>query len=170
MSEMLPTAYLHPRARAAQLRVGDVERNAVCDQLSAQFAAGRLTQFELEDRLSGAMAAQTRFELDRLIADLPTPVVPLRSAPLPAVVPRTGWTGLDVVTLLVLLSAFPIALLGAAFVITGMGAASVWIAVATTVVAGTIGATGVHLAHRSWSRHDERVRTEVRASGADSRR
>ena len=91
-------------------------------------------------------------------------------APVPAVVTRTGWTALDIVALLVLLGALPIALLGAAIVVTGMGAATVWIAVATTLVAGTIGATGVHLAHRSSSRHDERIRTEVRASGGDSRR
>lgn len=169
MSEMLPTAYLHPRARAAQLRVGDAERNAVCEQLSAQFAAGRLSQFELEDRLSGAMAAQTRFDLDRLTADLPTPVAALRPAPVPDVVPRTGWTALDVMALLVLLGALPIALLGAAFVVTGMGAATVWIAVLTTLVAGTIGATAVHLAHRSASRHDERIRSELRASGTESR-
>ncbi len=165
---MLPTTYPHPRTPSAQLRVGDVERNTACEQLSAQFAAGRLSPFELEDRLSAAMAARTRLDLDRLTADLPSPVAMVRPAPTP-VMPRTGWSAIDVLALLALIGAVPIALLGAAFVITGMGATTVWIAVLTTLVATTIGATGVHLAHRSTARHDERVRAEVRAPGVDPR-
>ena len=52
-------------------RVSEQERTAVGDELSAQFAVGRLDPTELEHRLSAAIIAQTRHDLGRLLRDLP---------------------------------------------------------------------------------------------------
>ncbi len=58
-------------ATDAHIRVSDAERNAVADQLSTHFGAGRLDQTEFEDRMNSAMTAKTRAELPPLLADLP---------------------------------------------------------------------------------------------------
>lgn len=59
-----------------ELRVGDRERAAAAERLSAHHAAGRLSVDELEQRLERANAAVYAHELDELEADLPrrTPV------------------------------------------------------------------------------------------------
>lgn len=54
-----------------ELRAGDGERDAVAGRLKDQFAAGRLSIDELDQRLADAYAAVTRGELRRLVADLP---------------------------------------------------------------------------------------------------
>ena len=53
------------------LRVGDAERDHAAALLRAQFAAGRLTPDEFDDRLSAALGAVTFAELDRILDDLP---------------------------------------------------------------------------------------------------
>ena len=59
-----------------ELRVGDRERAAAAERLSAHHAAGRLSVDELEQPLERANAAVFAHELDELEADLPrrTPV------------------------------------------------------------------------------------------------
>lgn len=53
-------------------RIGDVERSAVCEELSAHFAAGRLSDEDLEYRLTMAVHAVTGEDLHRLTMDLPS--------------------------------------------------------------------------------------------------
>lgn len=66
------------------LRVGDAEREAVADELREHYAQGRLTLEDFQRRLDAALAAKTRGELDRLIADLPHARTPGRPLPAPA--------------------------------------------------------------------------------------
>jgi hypothetical protein len=56
---------------AGGYRVGDADRNRTADLLKEAHAAGYLTLEEVDDRLGTALAARTRGELDRLVADLP---------------------------------------------------------------------------------------------------
>src|SRR3954470_9448117 len=60
------------------IRIGDRERAAATERLSAHHAAGRLNVDELEQRLERANSAVFAHELDTLEADLPrrTPGVP----------------------------------------------------------------------------------------------
>ena len=55
------------------LRVSDAERNEVVERLSAYFSEGRLDQAEFDERVSQAMTAKTRGDLDGLFDDLPDP-------------------------------------------------------------------------------------------------
>jgi Domain of unknown function (DUF1707) len=55
------------------IRVSDVERNAVTERLAAHYSDGRLDQAEFDERVSRAMAAKTRGDLDGLFDDLPDP-------------------------------------------------------------------------------------------------
>jgi hypothetical protein len=54
--------------------VGHEERERVVHVLMQQYAEGRLTPGELDDRSARARQARTYTDLDRLVADLP--VVP----------------------------------------------------------------------------------------------
>jgi Domain of unknown function (DUF1707) len=54
-----------------RVRVGDREREAAVERLSAHAAAGRLTVAELEERVDRAQAAVDAGELRELEADLP---------------------------------------------------------------------------------------------------
>jgi Domain of unknown function (DUF1707) len=56
---------------AGGYRVGDADRNRTADLLKEAHAAGYLTLEEVDERLSTALAARTRGELDRLVVDLP---------------------------------------------------------------------------------------------------
>jgi Domain of unknown function (DUF1707) len=58
---------------SSDLRVGDAERSAVVERLSAHAAAGRLTVEELEERVAAAHAAVHARDLERLERDLPAP-------------------------------------------------------------------------------------------------
>ena len=151
-----------------------VERNAVCDELSAQFAAGRLPTFELDQRLSFAVNARTRVDLQRLTARPaaagrsaacrpPAVAAPMRAA-------YAAWTGLDIVSLLALIGALPLALLGAMIVVGSVDQSTAWIAVldhpGRRDDRGGRGAPGPS----RLARHDARIRAELRASGDDSRR
>ena len=53
------------------LRVSDQQRDQAAQQLREHFAAGRLTQDELDERVQAAYAARTEPDLDSLLADLP---------------------------------------------------------------------------------------------------
>ncbi|MEO7589010.1 MAG: DUF1707 domain-containing protein [Arachnia sp.] len=53
------------------IRVGDVERDEVASLLADHFAAGRLTRPEFDQRMTEALAARTRGELDHVLLDLP---------------------------------------------------------------------------------------------------
>jgi hypothetical protein len=59
------------RVSAAEVRVGDAERQDAASQLQDHFAAGRLTWDELDERLGVAWAARTAGELSALFTDLP---------------------------------------------------------------------------------------------------
>lgn len=55
----------------ADVRVGDPEREAVVELLAEHYAHGRLGHDDLELRTRTALAATTRGELTRVVADLP---------------------------------------------------------------------------------------------------
>jgi DUF1707 SHOCT-like domain len=59
------------RQGAGGYRVGDADRDRTADLLKEAHAAGYLTLEEVDERLGTALAARTRGELDRLVADLP---------------------------------------------------------------------------------------------------
>ena len=54
-----------------QVRVSDAERDAVVARLNDATGEGRLTIEEFSERVSAALAAKTRGDLDVLLADLP---------------------------------------------------------------------------------------------------
>jgi hypothetical protein len=56
---------------AGGYRVGDADRNRTADLLKEAHADGYLTLEEVDQRLTAALAARTRGELDELVADLP---------------------------------------------------------------------------------------------------
>jgi ferric-dicitrate binding protein FerR (iron transport regulator) len=64
------------------VRIGTAEREAAASALSEHFAAGRLDQDELEERLDRAYAAKTGADLEPLFQDLPWPASPV-TAPEP---------------------------------------------------------------------------------------
>jgi hypothetical protein len=55
----------------AELRVSDQDRERVGRELREHFAAGRLTEDELDERVQAAYEARTEGELEALTADLP---------------------------------------------------------------------------------------------------
>lgn len=59
------------RPESAALRVSDADRDAVATELSQHFQDGRLDQAEFDERLTAAMSAKRRSDLDGLLADLP---------------------------------------------------------------------------------------------------
>ncbi|HSV67525.1 MAG TPA: DUF1707 domain-containing protein [Mycobacteriales bacterium] len=58
---------------ASAIRIGDAERVAAATALGDHYAAGRLDQAELDERITAAYAARTQPELDTLFHDLPEP-------------------------------------------------------------------------------------------------
>jgi hypothetical protein len=62
------------------VHASDGERDEVVALLQRNFADGRLTQTELEERMGAALAARTRDQLRALTADLPDEVRPARAA------------------------------------------------------------------------------------------
>ena len=59
-----------------EVRVGDADREAAIVKLRSHCADGRLTLDEFSDRVTLAYEARTTADLERLMADLPTPVEP----------------------------------------------------------------------------------------------
>ncbi len=53
------------------LRLSDAERQAAVDQLGEQFAVGRLTREEFDERSDAVWSAKTQGDLSPLFADLP---------------------------------------------------------------------------------------------------
>jgi hypothetical protein len=71
-----------------RMRASDADRESVTARLRDHYAEGRLTQDELDERVSAALGAKTFGELRTLTTDLPGPVpVPPRT---PA---RPQWGG-----------------------------------------------------------------------------
>lgn len=71
---MQPRPESAPRpSRRPELRIGDAERDRVCDVLAEHFQAGRLTAEEFDQRAGSAVNAVTEGDLRRLLADLPEP-------------------------------------------------------------------------------------------------
>jgi hypothetical protein len=56
---------------AADLRASDEERERAVQEIQQHFAAGRLSQEELDERVQAAYGAQTQDELNALRRDLP---------------------------------------------------------------------------------------------------
>jgi DUF1707 SHOCT-like domain len=64
-----------------RMRVSDADREAVTGRLRDHYAEGRLTQDELDERVSAALSAKTFGQLRTLTTDLPGPApVPPRTA------------------------------------------------------------------------------------------
>ena len=53
------------------LRVSDEQRERAAQEIREHFAAGRLTDEELSDRVQAAYAARTQGDLNAVLADLP---------------------------------------------------------------------------------------------------
>jgi hypothetical protein len=56
-----------------RIRISDAEREQVAARLREHFAEGRLTQDELDDRISATFDAKTYGDLRHVLADLPGP-------------------------------------------------------------------------------------------------
>lgn len=56
-----------------ELRIGDRERDEAVSYLREHHSTGRLDTLEFDDRMSKALEARTRRELDQLFLDLPYP-------------------------------------------------------------------------------------------------
>jgi uncharacterized membrane protein len=78
-----------------RIRVSDADRDRVTARLREHFAEGRLTQDELDERISAALNAKTFGDLRPVMADLPEPApVPSRAgAPRPWAGPPHTWGG-----------------------------------------------------------------------------
>jgi hypothetical protein len=154
-------APLVPLPAALHQRAGDADRSAVCDQLAAHYAAGRLREDELDARLSAAVSAPTLVELRRLVSDLPTlsPAAP-RPAPVPVGV---RWSVLDVVALLAVLGCLGFAGLAILALSAGGSPGLVVAGFLGGSVAAVGGAALAHLAHRGWQR--TLARTAAEAAG-----
>jgi Domain of unknown function (DUF1707) len=72
-----------------RIRVSDADRDRVAARLRDHFAEGRLTQDELDERLSAALNAKTFGDLRGLMTDLPEPAPVMPPAgPSPRTAPR----------------------------------------------------------------------------------
>jgi hypothetical protein len=150
---------LVPLPAGLHQRAGDADRSAVCDQLAAHYAAGRLREDELDARLSAAVSAPTLVELRRLVSDLPSPTAP---APPPAPLPYGArWSVLDVVALLAVVGCLGFA--GVALL--AVGASGSPGLVVAGLLGGSVAAVGgaalAHLAHRGWQQTLQRAAAEA---------
>jgi hypothetical protein len=89
---LMSTSHESP-SPAGSLRIGDAERVAAATALGDHFAAGRIDQDELDERLAAAYAARTYADIDPLFADLPEPrpARPEPPTPVPAYQPRHSY-------------------------------------------------------------------------------
>jgi uncharacterized membrane protein len=65
----------------SSLRLSDAERQAAVDQLGEQFAVGRLTREEFDERSDAVWSAKTRGDLSPVFADLPSQAPRAASGP-----------------------------------------------------------------------------------------
>jgi hypothetical protein len=66
-------------AGPSELRTSDQDRERAAQELREHFAAGRITETELSERVQAAYNARTEEELRKLLSDLPRlPVSPLQ--------------------------------------------------------------------------------------------
>lgn len=121
----------------SQQRVGDAERTAVCDALSAHFAAGRLSADDLEYRLTMAVQAVTRDDLRRLTADLPpvTPPVPAAAGASPPA--ERTWPVLSVLSMIALVGS--VVLAGGMLLVLGAFSAFLFVAACCGGLAAALG-------------------------------
>ena len=75
------------------IRVSDADRERVASQLRDQYAEGRLTADELDERITATLSAKTFAELRRVTADLPVPGPAAGSAGPGAGRPAPPWAG-----------------------------------------------------------------------------
>jgi hypothetical protein len=74
-----------------RIRVSDADRERVTTRLRDHYAEGRLTDSELDERVTAALNAKTFGDLRQLMVDLPGPTpVPPQQSPQP---PRPQWGG-----------------------------------------------------------------------------
>jgi len=74
------------------MRASDADREALTARLRDHYAEGRLTQDELDERVSAALSAKTFGDLRSLTTDLPGPApVPPRTAARPSWDGPTPW-------------------------------------------------------------------------------
>lgn len=68
------------------LRIGDTDRDSAIGLLGEQYAAGRLTKDEFDERSDAVWSARTRGDLAPVFEDLPVraPAVPAASGPHPS--------------------------------------------------------------------------------------
>jgi hypothetical protein len=59
-----------------ELRAADSDRDTTVERLAAAMSEGRLRLDEYHQRLERAYTATTHGDLDRLVADLPSPAAP----------------------------------------------------------------------------------------------
>jgi len=57
-----------------RIRVSDADRERVAARLREHFAEGRLSPYELDERIAAALTAKTVGDVRRIVADLPGPV------------------------------------------------------------------------------------------------
>jgi hypothetical protein len=78
-----------------QMRAADGDRQRVADQLREALTEGRLDLSEYDERLTGAYAAKTYGDLDRLLSDLPNaaPIEPYTPPPAPVEHRTKDWLG-----------------------------------------------------------------------------
>jgi len=57
------------------LRAADADRDRVAEVLNKAFVEGRLSKDEYDTRLQDALSARTYADLDRIVTDLPAPMV-----------------------------------------------------------------------------------------------
>jgi Domain of unknown function (DUF1707) len=67
----IPADYILCVEGSPETRVSDQQRELAAQELREHFAAGRLTEDELDERVQDAYAARTEAELRKLRADLP---------------------------------------------------------------------------------------------------
>ena len=68
-----PPRTSHSRRSDGPLRISDADREAAVDLLSEQYAVGRLTRDEFDERSDAVWSAKTQGDLAPIFADLPVP-------------------------------------------------------------------------------------------------
>jgi len=62
-------------------RIADVDRERVSQHLRVAYSEGRITEVELEDRLTAVFEARTASELNVVVVDLPVPPISISRPP-----------------------------------------------------------------------------------------